>query len=300
MKKLDVLCVGVMLTDLLLGPLSQGIFDRETTFVDHMQFTTGGDALNEGIVLARLGKKVGLIGQVGKDLFGQYIIQRCEENSIDHKGIIRSAEIATRTNVVLIKEDGQRHFIKTMPTRSQSFRKEDIAFEQLKEARAVSLASIFSSKLRDPEIIYEIVKCAKDGGAVTFADTVPFEQEAPLEYLAKALPYIDYILPNLEEAGMLTGKSTPEEMADVLLDAGVKNIAIKMGETGCFLKNQGGAFHIPGLKVKVVDTTGAGDHFTAGFIASALDGKDFAACGEYANTLAGRSTEYVGATAEDL
>ena len=296
MKKLDVICIGVMLTDLLLGPLNQEVFHRETTFVDHMRFTTGGDALNEGIVLSRLGKKVGLMGQVGKDFFGRYIIQRCEENSMDHSRIAKRADIATRTNVVLIREDGQRHFIKTMPAISQGFRKEDIDFEWLKEARAVSLASIFSSKLKDAEIIYEIAKQAKESGAITFADTVPFEQEAPLKYLEKALPHIDYLLPNLEEAGMLTGRNRPEEMADVLLAAGVKNVAIKMGGTGCFLKNAEGAFHIPGLSVKVVDTTGAGDHFVAGFIAAVLDGKDFGACGEYANALAARSTEFVGAT----
>lgn len=295
MKNIDVLCIGVVLADLLFGPVKGDVFLKEATFVENMNFTTGGDALNQGIILSRLGKNVGLIGHVGKDLLGRCIINTCQENAIDHSGLIKDSTVNTRINVVLIKEDGQRHFIKTMNNSFRSFRKDEIDYQLIKNAKAVSLASLFSSKLSDKEVIYSILKMAKDNNAITFADTVPFNVEKPLDFLKEALPYVDFMLPNIEEAQLLTGKKKVEEMAEILLDYGVKNVIIKMGKEGCFIKNQGEEMFIPSIKAKTIDTTGAGDNFVAGFIASVLDGKDIKACGQYANEIAGRSTEHVGA-----
>lgn len=296
MVDFDVVCIGVVLMDLPLGPMDEQIFSEETTMLQNISLTTGGDAFNESIILSRLGKKTALIGHIGKDMLGDIIIKRCEEEGIDHSKLRRDPEISTRINVVVIGKDGQRHFVKTKNAGSGSFSIDEIDYEFITKAKAVSLASIFASKLRDPEVILRILTTARENHVITFADMVPMTGRETLEDIKGALPYLDFFLPNLEEAAMLTGLKDPDEMAECLLQHGVKNIIIKLGKEGCLIKNNKEHLRIPSYPAKTIDTTGAGDNFTAGFIAAVLDGLTLTECGAFANAVAGVSTESVGAT----
>lgn len=295
MNRFDVICIGVVLIDLPLGPVDEQIFHKETTMVRKISLTTGGDALNEAVVLARLGKKPAVIGHIGMDMPGDIIMKRCEEEGIDFSRLRRDPKAETRINVVVIAKDGQRHFIKTKSAVSVSFGPDEIDYDLIKRARAVSLASIFCSKLRDPETILKVLKTARESKVITFADMVPMTNGETIGDISEALPYLDYFIPNREEASMLTGRCDPDEMADSLLDYGIKNVIIKLGKEGCLIKNNRERFLIPSIPAEVVDTTGAGDSFAAGFITAVLDGRQLEACGIFANAVAAVSTEAVGA-----
>lgn len=295
MNRVDVVCIGVVLVDLPLGPLDEQIFHKETTMVPRIGLTTGGDALNEAVILARLGKKPALVGQIGADMLGDLIVKRCAEEGVDYSKLKRDPGTDTRINVVIIGADGQRHFVKTQSAGSGSFRADEIDYGFIEKASAVSLASIFCSKLRDPETILTILKTAKEGNVVTFADMVPMTGGETILDIADALPYLDYFLPNLEEAAMLTGLQDPDDMADRLLQYGIKNVIIKLGNEGCLIKNSQERYRIPAFPVEAVDTTGAGDNFAAGFITAVLDGMGLEACGEFAGAVAAASTQSVGA-----
>jgi Sugar kinases, ribokinase family len=295
MEMIDVACIGVVLMDLPLGPLDEQIFREETTMVDQIALTTGGDAFNEAIILARLGKRPALMGQVGDDLLGEIIEKRCDEEGVEHSRLQLSKEAKTRINVVIVGKDGQRHFIKTLTPGSGSFHPEDMDFDFIKKARAVSLASLFCSKLKDSKTVLQVLKTAKDNKLITFADMVPMAAGESLEDISGALQYLDYFLPNLEEAEMLTGLENWDEMADSLLSYGVKNVVIKLGKEGCLIKNREERFLIPAFPARAIDTTGAGDNFAAGFISAVLDGSELKDCGVFANAVAAASTECVGA-----
>lgn len=295
MKTIDVVCIGVVLLDLPVGPVDEHFFHRETTMVDRIRLTTGGDAFNEAVILSRLGKKTALIGHIGKDLAGEMIVKRCTEEGIDYEGMLIDKEAETRLNIVMIDQDGQRRFLKTQTKVSGSFLPEEIDFSLIKRARAVSLASIFSSKLRNIDTIFKIVQTAREHQTVTFADMVPMTGGEGMMDIQEILPYIDYFLPNLEEARLLTGENTPDEMADCLLRNGVGNVIIKLGKDGCFIKNAKERYLLPAYPAQVIDTTGAGDNFAAAFIASALDGKSLRDCGSFATAAAALSTEEAGA-----
>lgn len=291
----DVVCIGVVLLDLPLGPLDERIFHEETTMVPGIRLTTGGDAFNEAVILARLGKKPALLGQIGMDMIGDFVVKRCEEEGVDHSRLHRDPDTDTRINVVVIGRDGQRHFIKTQAAGSGSLRPEEIDEAFIGKAKAVSLASIFCSKLRDPDAILKILRTAREQGVVTFADMVPMTAGETIKDIEEALPYLDYFLPNLEEAAMLTGLQDPDDMADCLLRYGVKNVIIKLGKEGCLVKNDRERYLIPSFPANAIDTTGAGDNFAAGFITAVLDGMELKACGSFANAVAAASTEAVGA-----
>ncbi len=291
----DVVCIGVVLMDLPLGPLDEQIFHEETTMVPGINLTTGGDAFNEAVILARLGGKPALIGQIGVDMLGDIIVNRCEEEGVDHSRLRRDPETNTRINVVVIGRDGQRHFIKTQSAGLGSFRPDEIDYDFIGRAKAVSLASIFCSKLRNPKTILKILKTARENCVVTFADMVPMTGGETITDIAESLSYLDYFLPNREEAAMLTGLQDPDEMADFLLRYGIKNVIIKLGKEGCLIKNNRERHLIPSFPANAVDTTGAGDNFAAGFITAVLDGMELKDCGRFASAVAAASTETVGA-----
>jgi len=295
MERFDVVCIGVALIDLPLGPVDEQLFRRETTMVGRIRLTTGGDALNEAVVLARLGKKTALIGHIGMDLPGDAIVKRCRGEGVDASRLRIDPDAETRINVVVIGKDGQRHFIKTQSAVSSSFGPDEIDYDLIRQARAVSLASIFCSKLRNPVTIEKILRTASECGVLTFADMVPMTGGETIEDIKEALPLLDYFIPNREEAAMLTGLQEPDEMADCLLQYGVKNVIIKLGREGCLIKNSRDRLLVPAFPVKAIDTTGAGDNFTAGFISAVLDGMDLGVCGSFANAVAAISTETVGA-----
>ncbi|HML38028.1 MAG TPA: carbohydrate kinase family protein [Bacillota bacterium] len=296
MERFDVVCIGVVLMDLPIGPVDEGIFHEETTTVENVGLTTGGDAFNEAIILARLGKNPALMGQIGTDILGDVVVKRCEEERVDHSRLRRDSKTATRINVVVVGKDGQRHFIKSQNGNSATLHSDEVDYDFIGRARAVSLASIFCSKLRDPETIGKILKTAREHGVVTFADMVPMTARETIEDIADALSYLDYFLPNEEEAAMLTGLENPDEMADCLLGYGIKNVVIKLGKDGCLVKNSRERHLIPAFPAKAIDTTGAGDNFAAGFIAAVLDGLKPEDCGRFANAVAAASTESAGAT----
>lgn len=295
MDRFDIICIGVVLIDLPLGPVDEGIFREETTMVRRIGLKTGGDAFNESIVLARLGKRSALVGQIGQDMLGDVIVKRCMEEGVDHSRLRMDPEADTRINVVIIGRDGQRHFIKSQNAGSASFRPEEIDYGFIRQARAVSLASIFCSKLRDPAAILRILEAAKENGALTFADMVPMTGGETMDDIAEALPLLDHFLPNLEEAAMLTGLTEPDDMADCLLRHGIKNVVIKLGRDGCLFKNNEIRIMAPAFSVNAVDTTGAGDNFAAGYISAVLDGMKPEDCCAFANAVAAISTESIGA-----
>ncbi|MCD7993931.1 MAG: carbohydrate kinase family protein, partial [Clostridia bacterium] len=115
--------------------------------------------------------------------------------------------------------------------------------------------------------------------------------------IQKALSYVDYFFPNYDEAAQITGKKELEEIAQTLLDCRVRNVIIKIGKRGCFIKNSEEAFIVPAFHdMLCMDTTGAGDNFASGFICGLLEGKGLKECTAFANCTASVSVESVGAT----
>ena len=117
---------------------------------------------------------------------------------------------------------------------------------------------------------------------------------------AAFLKYADYIFPNQSEARWMTGETDPDAMAEKLLAMGAGCVVLKDGENGCWLyRKAGGAImrktFVPAVRCDVVDTTGAGDNFLAGFTAGLLEGKSDEDCAKLATATASASVRYLGA-----
>ena len=166
------------------------------------------------------------------------------------------------------------------------------------DTKAVVIGSLFRAPFNDPDVIKEVVSQAHSKGIPVFADTkIPNFRRLTLDDIADSLSMIDYITPNEDEARFFTGEDKPEKMAEAFLAKGVKNVIIKLGGRGCFLMNSNEKIHLYAHKIDVVDATGAGDNFMAGFVSEIIRGSDvkkalsFAnACGAICATAVGTGT----------
>lgn len=297
-KKLDVICLGAVVVDIPLRPVSRDIFDIESYPVDRIAMTVGGDAMNEATIISRLGFKTGIIACLGDDAAGQFILQCCRKDNIDIEGIKIDPNLDTSINVGLVTADGERTFV---TNRNGSLWKENIQhvdFEKIKQARILSLASIFNNPLLNGEALIQIFQAAKAENMLITADMIMPRLGETLEDIREALSYVDYFFPNFDEACLLTGAKQEDKVADILYGCGVKNVVMKIGKRGCYIRNANGAMVVPACKdIIAIDTIGAGDNFASGFIAGLLQGKDIRECAIYANCTAAVSVQYAGATA---
>lgn len=296
-KKLDVMCLGAAVVDIPLRPVSRDIFDIESYPVDRIAMTVGGDAMNEATIISRLGFRTGLMACVGDDAAGQFILRSCAKDNIDVEGVSVDPSVDTSMNVGLVTADGERTFI---TNRNGSLWKENIKhvnFDKMKEAKILSLASIFNCPLLDGKALVQIFKEAKAAGMTITADMIMPRLGETLEDISEALSYVDYFFPNFDEACLLTNEKDEAKVADKLFACGVKNVVMKIGKRGCYIRNKDGVQIVPACKgITAIDTIGAGDNFASGFIAGLLQGKDNYECGVYANCTAAISVQHIGAT----
>lgn len=293
----EVFCVGAAITDVLLQPVSREIFDVDSYPIDHIGMTIGGDAINESTIITRLGHSVSLVSMVGDDAAGAFIQRACDSEGIDRSRLKVRDDIDTSINVGLVCDDGERTFV---TNRNGSLWKETVAdldLSGLEDARLLSFASFFNNPLVTGKDMVPVFKRAKEAGLIICADMVNPRLGETIDDIREALSYVDYFFPNHSEAEQLTGKDDLSDVADVFLECGVKNVVIKNGGKGCFVKTASETFEVGAVKgFPAIDTTGAGDNFCSGFIAAILDGLDIHACAEFANTTANLSTRSLGAT----
>ena len=122
-------------------------------------------------------------------------------------------------------------------------------------------------------MIRKVASSATSKGMLVLADTkLPNFRKLSLDDISDSLPLIDYITPNEDEGRYFTGEEDPEKMADVLLAKGVRNVIIKLGGRGCLFRNSEETIRLPAFDADVIDATGAGDNFLAGFASEIIRG----------------------------
>lgn len=293
MESAEVVCIGQALVDCITRGKETNPHKKNVYRAESIGISTGGDALNESIVLSHLGHRVKLVCGVGNDPAGQLVLSTAKSHGVDISEAVCTDALATPVANLMVEKDGSRVSVNSRATMLEGFEPDE---RVVKGAKVVSLASLFRAPLDKKETIIRIIKAAKAEGAVVCADTkMPTYREISLADIAEILPYIDYMFPNENEAAYYTGKETYMEMAQYLRDAGVKNVIVKTGEKGCTVCGQEESFEMPAMDVEAVDSTGAGDNFVAGFISGLLHGWDLRKCCENGTARAAACVQHVGA-----
>lgn len=296
-KDPEIIIIGAAIVDVLARPAGPEVFQSGSCPMDSIRMTTGGDALNEAILLAGMGKKVYLETVTGEDDAGALVVRRCEECGISLEKYQIRQELATSVNIVLVQGNGERSFLTDPHGAQRKLRLEDIRMPFPSTAKILSFASIFVFPKIGPDDLKAIFSQAKSQGMTVCADMTKPKRGETIQDFTEVLPYIDYLLPNAEEACRFTGQDTAEKAARELLRAGVKHVVIKCGKDGCLVGDIAEVYQVPAIEdVECVDTTGAGDSFVAGFLFALSEGGSLRECAEYGNACGARAVTVTGAT----
>ena len=293
MKK-DVIIIGASILDVLCVPTSDKVFEVGSYSCDDVTLSLGGDALNEAILLSKMNKSVELVTLLGNDDAGRFIQKKCIENKITLRNELRD-DLKTGINVVLVKEDGSRHFLTNKNGSLRQLKLEDIVFP-LSEASILCFASIFVFPFIKDDELTQIFTQAKSQNMTIVCDMTKCKNHEKVSDLINCLKYIDYLIPNDEEILLFTGCDTIEEACTLLLEAGVKNIVVKCGSNGCYVCNMLERYYVETNKVDCIDSTGAGDSFVSGFVCKLLEFKSLLECASFGNICGSKCVQKVGAT----
>lgn len=292
----EVVSFGILVADLVAYPVEKLPEKGKLVLAQRMQLSTGGGAANTSVGLKKLGIDVALIGRVGADDLGDFIINKFNEAGLNTAGIKRDPETGTCSSMVLAHPDGERSFIYYHGANA-NLKAEDVDFSLLEGCKIFHVGYALILPSFDGRPAGELLKKIQQRGCLTVVDTAWDHEGKWMAALEPYLPYTDVFLPSLNEAQMLSGKEEPPEIAQFFLDAGVKIVGIKLGARGSYVRSQKEEIWAPPFKVNPIDTTGAGDAFVAGFIAALVKGWPLEQVARFANAVGALATTGLGATA---
>ncbi|MFH0991686.1 MAG: carbohydrate kinase family protein [bacterium] len=297
---LDVVVAGLAVADIIGRPVDLRQLPRKggLKLIESISLSTGGNVSNVGIDLIKLGFRVGAITRVGDDDLGSYIINQYRKHGMSVEGVRVDAKAQTSATIVNVGCDGERTFLHTRGC-MKNFRGADILQHRSVIQRASLLMVGYLGLL--PEMEKELgtlFSTLKEKSAVKILLDTAGNPTTAFGALKRFLPFVDYFLPSYNEAVLLSRKKSPEEIMAYFRKAGASGIlGLKLGAEGCYIDNGKKAKIIKGKIVRrVIDTTGAGDAFVAGFIAAMLKGNEPFAAAAIANRVAASCVTAVGAS----
>ena len=257
----EIIVAGNLVEDILVRPVEKVEYGV-TVWVDAIEEHLGGNGSNTSYTLAALGIPVRLRGAVGKDDFGRRVLERLKGAGVNLDEVHESG-LPTASTVVLVAPDGSRSFLHAPGVSREVFAEPG---EFGPGPGHFHLANIFSlPNLRRTGA--ETLQRAMKAGWTTSLDTGHDTQGQWMAVLEPCLGNIGMLFANEAEALKISGRPDARSAARLFLDRGVQAVAIKRGRHGCAVFHGEKEIWAQGFAVEPVDTTGAGDCFTAGFLA---------------------------------
>ena len=273
--------LGIHIVDVLVYPVVQLPGGQSLAFVEQIRTTVAGSAAGTAIDMARLGLEVYSIGAIGEDSRGDFLIATMQKFGVDTSGIVRKPQIETSCSVLPIRPNGERPVLHLVGA-SRELTIDDVDFSLIAKADYLHLGGSPLMEKLDGEPAMRVLKFAKEHGVITTFDVLAVSTPNLTEVVNVCLPYVDYFMPNYEEAAMICGLRRPKEILRYFLDRGAKCTVLRMGASGSTIGLlDGGALQelrTPAFAVPVVDSTGCGDAYNAGFIKGLSLGWDLEKC----------------------
>ncbi len=297
MQPPSVVCAGILVADLFVPPLERLPMGGDLVVTEDFLVQPGGCAANTAISLAKLGVPVSVSGKVGKDMFGDAVERDLRTSGVRTDALRRSSSHGTSKTVILPVIGEDRRYIHTIGANAD-FTVDDIAFPLAMQVRVFALGGYFVLPRLEPLRIIDLLDSMRKNGVRTVLDiVVPASTDHPtLDDLRPILPFIDVFIPNAEEAAMLTGETDPGKQAELFLRAGCAIAIITRGKDGALLMSAHETLETPAFPVEVVDVSGAGDAFVAGFIVGLLEEWSLADSLRFASVIGASACTHLGCT----
>jgi sugar/nucleoside kinase (ribokinase family) len=269
MADYDLLVIGEINPDLILrGPDITPAFGQAEKLIEDATLTIGSSSAIMACGAARLGLRTAFIGVVGNDEFGRYMLAALADRGIDTSCCVVDDALRTGMSVILSQPDDRA--ILTYMGAIAALGQEQVDRQLLRRVRHVHVGSYYLLDALRPSLPLLFAE-AHALGATTSLDTNWDPMGRWDSGLGELLPHCDILMPNEAEARLIAGCDDLDQALD-LLAARVPVVAVKLGAEGALGRAGGQVVRAPALPVQVLDTTGAGDSFDAGFLYGYLDG----------------------------
>ncbi|MFW5988110.1 MAG: carbohydrate kinase family protein [bacterium] len=264
----EVITMGEMLIDFV--PMKKGVpLDENRGFYQE----PGGAPANVAVGVCRLGKSAKFLGKLGQDVFGDFLIKILKQNKVDTSDIIQTKEAKTALAFVTLDESGDRDFIfYREPSADMLYNKKEIPEEKIFSKSKIfhyGSISLINQPVRDTT--FECAHLAqKNDNIISYDPNLrpPLwpDLKTARKRIIKGLELADMVKISEEELEFITQEKNLEKGCRKLEKFNIDLIFVSLGAEGCYTYKKGEGFKIPTYKVKVEDTTGAGDGFTAGIL----------------------------------
>jgi len=264
------IAMGVHVLDVLVRPVEAIPEGQGGQLVDEIRITAAGSAGGAALVLARLGAEVQSAGAIGTDPAGDMLLALLEGDGVDTSLLLRRDDVQTSASVLPIRPNGDRPAFHVVGANA-TYGPDDAPYDEIAAADNLHLGG---PEFMGGEAAAKILRHARENGTTTSADVLAPGDPGLLEWLGDALPELDYLLPNDEQVLGFTGTDDLEQGCRALVERGVGCVAATCGADGVLIVDADGAERVPAFDIEVVDTTGCGDAFSAGFLRGLALGSD--------------------------
>jgi len=230
---------------------------------------SGGKGANQAYAVAKMGVPVAMIGAVGQDAFGDEMVANLLEVGIGTRGVVRRDTVASGTAMVILDAAGQNQIVVANGA-NDTLTPADVLAQRDSFLRSQAVVVQLETPM---DSVAETLRLARECRVMTVLNPAPYAPVADA-----LLHWCDWIIPNENEAAKLSGSevrdagSAAGAAVAIKLRSACPRVAVTLGANGVWLDTPEFTGHVPGFKVKAVDTVGAGDTFIGAFVARLVDG----------------------------
>ena len=259
---MKAVCLGVHVLDVLVRPVEAIPEGQGGALVEEIRVTPAGSAGGTAVVLARLGAEVRSAGAIGTDAAGDMLLSLLEREGVDVGLLARRDSVQTSASVLPIRPDGSRPAFHVVGANG-TYTADDAPWDAI---AAADFLHVGGPEFMGGEQAARILAFAREHGTVTSADILAPGDPGLLEWIAPALPHLDHLLPNEEQVLGFTGETDLLAGCRALVARGAGCVAATRGGDGALVVTAREDHAVDALAIEVVDTTGCGDAFSAGYL----------------------------------
>ncbi|HEY89981.1 MAG TPA: sugar kinase [Thermoflexia bacterium] len=297
--ELDVLTIGEVVIDLISTEETSSLHDART-----FRLYQGGSPANIACYVTKLGGRAALISKAGADVWGDFLVEELRQAGVLTDYLV--LDPTTQTTVIFISRTSGTADSLALRNADYQLTPEEISVAAIRRARVVHASTFALSREPARSAVERAFQLARANGKFISLDpnynpTVWPEREEALAVLRRLFPYVTFTKPSWDDAQRLFGPGkTAEEYVVRYHELGAEVVVFTQGERGMLLSYHGEQWALPAHPVEVVDATGAGDAFWAGFLLAVLDGNTLQRAMLFARQVVERTLRVVGPLREPL
>lgn len=297
MRSPTVVCLGVHLLDVLVRPSRRPNPAAGWQLLDDLRITAAGTAAGPAVDLAKLGARPVSMGVLGDDYEGGLVVDLMAGHGCDVSRLVRAAGEPTHVSLLFIGPDGERDPVMIRPGAQRPLTLDDVDFDAVAAADVLHVGG--ADQLGDfvGEPLVELIRFARERDVIVTVDVLAACDEEMRERLVPALREARFFFPNEGQLAGMTGTDDPAEGVARLRELGVETVVGTLGGEGSLIVGPEGEARVPAFEIDLVDTTGCGDAYAAGFIVAVANGWDAEAAAWLGSAAAGQVATGLGSDA---